>query len=70
MHKVISRFADLQDCNHVYEAWDVFPREGTKVTEERLAELSGYDNRQKKPLIEKVEEPKKPARKRTKKAAE
>ena len=70
MYKVISRFADLQDCNHVYEAGDTFPREGTKVTEERLAELSGYDNRQKKPLIEKVEEPKKPARKRTKKAAE
>ena len=28
MFKVISRFADLQDNNHVYEAGDVFPREG------------------------------------------
>ena len=73
MFKVISRFADLQDKNHVYEAGDVFPREGMEVTEERLAELSGCHNKQHKPLIVNVEEPKeepKKPRKRTKKADE
>jgi hypothetical protein len=41
------------------------------VSEDRLAELSSSDNRQGQPLIEKVaEEPKKPAKKATKKAAE
>ena len=69
MYKVINRFADLQDKNHIYEPGDVFPREGLEVTEERLAELSGFHNKQNKPLIAKEKE-KKPARKRTKKAVE
>ena len=64
MYKVISRFADLQDSNHIYEVGDVFPRKGLEVLEERLAELAGCHNKQHKPLIEKVEEPKKPARRK------
>ena len=39
MYKVIKLFADLQDNNHVYEVGDIFPREGLKVSEARLAEL-------------------------------
>lgn len=54
MHKVIKYFVDLQDNNHTYNVGDVFPREGLEVTEERLAELSGSQNKQGVPLVEKV----------------
>ena len=56
MYKVINYFADLQDNNFAYEVGDTFPRAGLEVTEERLAELSGSNNKQGKPLIAKVEE--------------
>lgn len=56
MYKVINYFADLQDKNHPYNVGDTFPRAGLEVTEDRLAELSGSNNKQGKPLIEKVEE--------------
>ena len=61
MYKVIERFADLNDNRHEYNPGDIFPREGFVVSEERLAELSTDKNRQKRPLIEEVEE-KKPAK--------
>lgn len=71
MYKCIERFADLQDNNHVYEVGQPFPREGLEVSEERLAELAGCKNKQHKPLIAKVAEPKKATpRKATKKPAE
>ena len=54
MYKVIQFFTDLQDNNHPYHAGDTFPREGVSVSEERLQELAGNNNLQKKPLIEKV----------------
>jgi hypothetical protein len=63
MYKVIERFADLLDDNHIYNAGDDYPRKGLEVTEERLEELAGWNNKQHKPLIKAV-------RKRTKKAAE
>ena len=75
MYKVLHFFHDLKDNNYVYNPGDVFPREGLQVTEERIAELSGPDNKQHKPLITKVEEepveeePKKAAPKRTAKKA-
>lgn len=56
MYKVINYFTDLQDKNHAYNVGDPFPRAGLKVTEDRLAELSGSNNKQGKPLIAKVEE--------------
>lgn len=56
MYKVIKMFADLQDNNHVYEVGDIFPREGLKVSEARLAELSSSRNKQWEPLIELVKE--------------
>ena len=55
-YKVIHYFEDLQDFNHAYKVGDVFPRLGMVVTEDRLRELSSKYNRQKKPLIEFVEE--------------
>lgn len=68
MYKVIKFFADLQDENHVYNVGDIYPREGLEVSEERLAELAGSENKQGQPLIELVEAPK-PKRKTTKKSA-
>ena len=58
-YKVIHYFVDLQDLNHPYKVGDIFPRLGLKVSEERLKELSGKNNKQGKPLIEKIEEVKK-----------
>ena len=55
MYKVIESFFDLQDGNHAYEPGDEFPREGFKVSDERLAELAGTDNRRGMKLIEKIE---------------
>lgn len=53
MYKVIKFFVDLQDNNHPYNVGDTFPREGHEVTEERLAELAGSNNKQGVPLIAK-----------------
>ena len=56
MYKVIHYFTDLKDNNHPYNVGDTFPRACVEATEARIAELSGSDNKQGKPLIEKVEE--------------
>jgi hypothetical protein len=70
MYKVIKAFVDLQDCNYPYKVGDVFPHEGKTVTDERLAELAGKENKQGMPLIELVKEAPKaatPAKPATKK---
>jgi hypothetical protein len=54
MFKVICRFADLQDNNHVYEVGDEYPRAGLEVADVRIAELAGSDNAIGCPLIEAV----------------
>lgn len=64
MYEVIKKFHDLQDATktkngmvyHEYNVGDKFPRKGHEVSEERLKELSGEDNKQGVPLIELVEE--------------
>lgn len=56
MYKVISFFTDLQDGNHPYNVGDAFPRKGKTATEERLKELAGPENKQKRPLIALAEE--------------
>ena len=56
MYKVIKHFIDLHDKDHSYNEGDIFPREGVDVSEERLKELAGSDNKQHTPLIELVEE--------------
>jgi hypothetical protein len=65
MYKVIRLFADLQDNNHVYNAGDEYPRKGLTVTDKRIAELAGSNNKQGTPLIVEV----KPAAQKAKKAA-
>ena len=64
MYKVINKFHDLQDARktkngtvyHEYNVGDEFPRKGHEVSEERLDELAGKENKQGVPLIELVEE--------------
>ena len=56
MYKALTRFADLNDGNRIYEAGEDYPRPGFVVSDERLAELAGSDNRARKPLIVYVDE--------------
>lgn len=58
MYRVIRFFTDLKDNNHAYNVGDIFPRMGVDASEERLEELSGSNNKQHAPLIQKIEEPK------------
>jgi len=44
-------FNDLQDKEHPYQVGDSFPREGIKVSDSRLAELAGVNNKRGMPLI-------------------
>ena len=67
MYKALIRFFDGLDNKHLYNPGDTFPRNGLEVSEERLAKLSGSNNKLGKPVIEFVEAPKK---KRAKKTAE
>ncbi|MCG1890890.1 Rho termination factor N-terminal domain-containing protein [Staphylococcus epidermidis] len=55
MYKVIEYFTDLQDDNYEYNVGKPFPRKGLNVSDKRLTELSTKENRQNKPLIERVE---------------
>ena len=57
-YKVIHRFADLQDFNHLYNVGDAFPRIGMKVSQSRIDELASSKNKLKTPLI-KLEKDKK-----------
>ncbi len=67
MYKVIKHFHDLQDETKTksgvvyreYNVGDEYPRKGLKVSEDRLKELAGKDNKQGTPLI--VEAPVKTA---------
>lgn len=56
MYEVIRDFTDLQDNEYPYIAGDVFPRDGMEVSKERINELSGSNNLQRKPLIKKIEQ--------------
>jgi arginine utilization protein RocB len=58
MYITIKLFTDLQDDNWLYNVGDVYPRKGLNVTESRIKELSSANNRQGKPLIKLIEEPK------------
>jgi len=58
-YKVIKFFTDLHDDNHPYSVGDQFPREGIVVSEGRIAELAGSDNKQGCPLIKEVKSRKK-----------
>ena len=62
MWRVICDFADAEDDFHVYRAGDAFPRFGTE-SPERLAVLSGRNNRRGFPLIEEFQPPELSAKK-------
>ena len=59
MYRVIEYFTDLHDDDHEYREGDVFPREGIKVSKERLEELASDKNLRGTPVIELVKEPEK-----------
>lgn len=63
MYKVLEFFHDLQDGGHEYHPGDEFPRDGVKVSETRLAELSSADNRRGMKLIQKADAPKRRTKK-------
>lgn len=52
---VIATFADLTDNKHLYAAGDTFPRRGLKVSDERIKELIGSDNKMHQPVIKEME---------------
>ena len=58
MYRVIEYFTDIKDGGHAYNVGDIFPREGVTVSDERLKELSGVENKRGKALIEAVKEKK------------
>lgn len=64
------RFVDLQDGKRLYEADEVYPRSGLVVTDERLAELAGTNNKAGVPLIYPIYEPEDNAKGNTKVKAE
>lgn len=53
-YRVISAFNDILDSGFLYSVGDAYPRKGAQTTDERIAELSGSNNKQHKPLIEAV----------------
>lgn len=63
MYRVIAYFVDLQDGEHAYQVGDAFPREGHTVSEARIKELSGSNNKRRMPLIEAISEPAAPEKK-------
>lgn len=56
MYKVVYKFKDLSDDEHVYNVDDIFPREGHEVSFARIRELASDKNKIGKPLIEEVVE--------------
>lgn len=52
-YKVIKKFRDLQDENHIYKIGDKYPRKG-RVNKERVEELMSNDNKIGEPLIAEV----------------
>lgn len=59
MYKVIKYFTDLQDDGYAYNVGDTYPRKGLNPSEERIAELSGSENKQGVPLIKEVKQQRK-----------
>lgn len=57
MYRAIEDFADLQDNRYSYKTGDVFPRDGLKVSAERIKELATKKNRRKRPVIKEFADP-------------
>lgn len=52
-YKVIKKFRDLQDNDHIYNVGDKYPRKG-RVNKERLEELMSNENKIGEPLVVEV----------------
>lgn len=50
-YTVITHFTDRLDNHYSYYEGDSYPRSGFKVSEDRINELLGNNNRKKQPLI-------------------
>lgn len=68
MYKVVKKFVDLQDKNHLYKVGDCYPRSGKNVSENRIHELATNNNKIGVPLIKEI--PMKPTKKALKKEVE
>lgn len=55
LYRAISTFEDIADDNHRYNIGDNYPRKGLTVSEARISELSGYNNKRNRPVIEAYE---------------
>lgn len=55
MYKVVKFFTDAQDNGYAYNVGDTYPRDGKVVDESRIKSLLTSANRQKTPMITKVE---------------
>lgn len=51
MYKAVVEFYDLTDGERKYRVGDVYPRPGFSASAERIAELSGSNNKLGKPVI-------------------
>lgn len=52
-YKVIKKFRDLQDNDHIYNVGDKYPRKG-RVNKERVEELMSNENKIGEPLVVEV----------------
>ncbi|MBM7605989.1 stress-induced morphogen [Metabacillus crassostreae] len=55
-YKVVNRFRDTEDNNHLYKIDDEYPRDGYEPSEERIKELSEIHSKHKRIFIEGSEE--------------
>ena len=53
-YKVIKKFRDLQDNNHIYNVGDKYPRKG-RINKERLEGLLSNNNKIGVPLVAEIE---------------
>lgn len=56
MYVAIKRFSDLTDDDHIYDAGDVYPRDGVEPSRERIVELATSKNKLGTPLIAHIED--------------
>lgn len=59
VYKVIKKFKDLEDNDHIYEVNDIYPREDIKledISQKRIKELTTKKNKIGEILIEEIKE--------------
>ena len=59
VYKVIEKFKDLKDNDHIYEVNDIYPRKDIKledIPQKRIKELTTTKNKIGKILIEEIKE--------------